>query len=111
MEAEYFYKRKFSVVNGMHTVLAFMTLRQYQPDAIECNDFTLMSYESASDPLKKEIWAWVTVRCLILLDKYGVDTLKGAHGVETEKEVFDCLLDYGRQTMARFSSIVDSTSR
>ncbi|CAM9893837.1 unnamed protein product, partial [Choristocarpus tenellus] len=34
-----------------------------------------------------------------------------AHGVETEEEVFECLLAYARQTLNRFSSIVDSTSR
>lgn len=30
-EASYFYKRKFSIVNGMHTVLGFMTLREKAP--------------------------------------------------------------------------------
>lgn len=30
-EAKYFYKRKFSIVNGMHTVLGFMTLREKAP--------------------------------------------------------------------------------
>lgn len=36
---------------------------------------------------------------------------QSAHGVETEKEVFDELLSYGRQALDRFSSIVDTTSR
>ncbi|CAN0232830.1 unnamed protein product, partial [Ectocarpus fasciculatus] len=34
-EASYFYKRKFSVVNGMHTVLGFMTLREKAPGVRE----------------------------------------------------------------------------
>ncbi len=34
-----------------------------------------------------------------------------AHKVDTEEEVFDILLNYGRQTLDRFSSVVDSTSR
>ena len=34
-----------------------------------------------------------------------------AHDVSTEEEVFDILLNYGRQTLDRFSSVVDSTSR
>lgn len=39
------------------------------------------------------------------------DNRQSAHGVETEKEVFDELLNYGRQALDRFSSIVDTTSR
>ncbi|CAM9778326.1 unnamed protein product, partial [Ectocarpus sp. 12 AP-2014] len=34
-EASYFYKRKFSIVNGMHTVLGFMTLREKAPGVRE----------------------------------------------------------------------------
>ncbi|CAN0300437.1 unnamed protein product, partial [Hapterophycus canaliculatus] len=34
-----------------------------------------------------------------------------AHNVDSEEAVFDILLDYGRQTLDRFSSVVDSTSR
>ena len=37
--------------------------------------------------------------------------MQSAHGVETEEEVFDVLLAYGRQALDRFSSVVDSTSR
>lgn len=39
------------------------------------------------------------------------DYRQSAHGVETEKEAFDELLNYGRQALDRFSSIVDTTSR
>lgn len=44
-ESKYFYKRKFSIVNGMHTVLAFMTLREKAPgvgprlDCANCDAF------------------------------------------------------------------------
>lgn len=37
--------------------------------------------------------------------------MQSAHDVETEEEVFDVLLNYGRQALDRFSSVVDSTSR
>eukprot|EP00903_Cladosiphon_okamuranus_P006828 g6653.t1 len=110
-EASYFYKRKFSIVNGMHTVLGFMTLREKAPGARELKEHDLLAYSTASPEIRAELWAWVVVRCLDLLDCYGVELIKKAHGVETEEEVFDVLLNYGRQTLDRFSSVVDSTSR
>nr|AWU67499.1 mannitol-1-phosphate dehydrogenase 2 [Saccharina japonica] len=110
-EASYFYKRKFSVVNGMHTVLGFMTLREKAPGAKELREHDLLAYDTASPEIRAELWAWVVVRCLALLDEFGVDMLKSAHDLETEEEVFDVLLDYGGQALDRFSSVVDSTSR
>ncbi|CAM9329247.1 unnamed protein product, partial [Pylaiella littoralis] len=110
-EASYFYKRKFSIVNGMHTVLGFMTLREKAPGAKELQDFDLLAYNTASPEIQAELWAWVVVRCMDLLDRYGVDVIMKAHSVDTEEAVFDILLNYGRQTLDRFSSVVDSTSR
>ncbi|CAN0010232.1 unnamed protein product [Ascophyllum nodosum] len=110
-EASYFYKRKFSVVNGMHTVLGFMTLREKAPGAKELREHELLSYETSTPEIQAELWAWVVVRCLALLTEYGIDMLKRAHAVETEEEVFEELLSYGKQALTRFSSIVDTTSR
>ncbi|CAM9804484.1 unnamed protein product, partial [Hapterophycus canaliculatus] len=74
-EASYFYKRKFSVVNGMHTVLGFMTLREKAPGARELREHDLIAYSTASPEIQAELWAWVVVRCLDLLDRFGVEML------------------------------------
>mmetsp|Transcript_2538 Transcript_2538/g.3451 ORF Transcript_2538/g.3451 Transcript_2538/m.3451 type:complete len:475 (+) Transcript_2538:57-1481(+) len=108
LESHYFYDRKVSLVNGMHTCLAFMTLRE---KGQTWGDHELVTYETVSDKLKEELRAWAAIRCLMLLEEHGVNVLKAAHKVETEDEVIDGLLDYSWECLNRFSSITDTTAR
>lgn len=110
-EAKYFYKRKFSMVNGMHTVLGFMTLREKTPGARECTEQELLTYATAREELRTEMRIWCAIRCLALIDEFGLDLLKKVHHKETEEDVFDTLLSYGQQALDRFSSITDTTTR
>lgn len=54
-EASYFYKRKFSIVNGMHTVLGFMTLREKAP-GVSRAELRLSGF--VSEPVFRAILSW-----------------------------------------------------
>ncbi|CAM9847581.1 unnamed protein product [Chrysoparadoxa australica] len=119
-EAEYFYVRKVSIVNGMHTTLAFLTLCECSSNAAAeageskgapCADLSLITDSTASPEIKAEIWAWVICRCAMLLEKFGNNLLMEAHGFSTEEEVFDELFSYARTTLERFNRMSDTTSR
>lgn len=44
--------------------------------ARQLRDFELLAYNTASPQIQSEMWAWVVVRCLALLDEFGVEMLK-----------------------------------
>lgn len=117
-QAEYFYRRKFLLVNGSHTTLAFLTLclRQPSPKATaetytEPGDHELINWDNCGEEQHREIWAWAVARLLILLFEFDTDVLLEAHGVATEDELCDALLDYAKEVLGRFSSTTDMTSR
>ena len=46
-EAEYLCERKLSLVNGMHTVLAFLTLRElFVPNQARGAEYVLLKYDA-----------------------------------------------------------------
>jgi hypothetical protein len=101
----------------MHSVLAFLTLRENDAKGDEDeNDqkFTLIKpTKTDNKELKKEIDAWVALRCVQLLDEFGVETIAKAVNVDTSDEtaVFKSLLDWGNEALDRFSSLDDYTDR
>jgi hypothetical protein len=111
LEAEYYYSRKVSLVNGMHTVLAFLSLKEKARESSGCKDVELITYETAPAALKLDIYLWMACRLLMILDQFGVEMLMKTHNVESEAELFDILIDYGRTSLDRFSSVKDTTSR
>jgi len=126
-EADYLSERKFSMVNGMHTVLAFMTLCQDyrlpgapQPEknspapAIPADkqEYVLLKYSKMPREQQLMCEAWVTLRAAQLLSTYGADSLMAWHGARTREEAWDVLLEYGEQVLeARFSQVDDVVSR
>jgi hypothetical protein len=119
-QADYFYRRKFLLVNGSHTTLAFITLNARQPAAsgnaaaeayTAPGDHELIHWANCDEFVHQEIWAWAVARLLILLSEFPTDVLLDAHGVTTEDELCDALLGYARETLGRFSSTKDMTSR
>ncbi|CAN0577957.1 unnamed protein product, partial [Laminaria digitata] len=44
--------------------------------AKELREHDLLAYDTASPEIRAELWAWVVVRCLALLEEFGVDMLK-----------------------------------
>ncbi|KAG5178722.1 hypothetical protein JKP88DRAFT_247989 [Tribonema minus] len=124
-EAKYFYDRKFlSPHQHVHAhdlnvsvVQAFMTLRQHGT-----GNHKLETYGSADAALRAQMWAWASVRCLMLLQEYGLETVKVIHGVMHEVVscklalvdahlALDALLTFAWQTLGRFSGVDDTTGR
>ncbi len=44
--------------------------------AKELREHDLLAYDTASPEIQAELWAWVVVRCLDLLNQFGVEMLK-----------------------------------
>lgn len=127
-QAEYFTQRKFLLVNGSHTTLAFLTLCLRQPLAATAagdaegqkkqrhaytppGDHELINWANCGEELHKEIWAWAVARLLILLTAFPTTVLMEAHDVTTEDALCDVLLAYSRETLTRFASTKDTTAR
>jgi len=114
LEAAYLSERKLSLVNGMHTVLAFMTLRaQYEPPvAGEQREYILLKYDEMSRQDQRMCEAWRTARAAQLIQKYGSDKLMGWHEVGSREEAWDVLLEFADYVLSgRFSQVDDVVSR
>jgi len=101
-EANYLCRRKFLLVNGTHTTLAFMTLCMRQPGSSnEPGDWPLIDWDvkTCGEQYHKEIWAWAVARLLILLWEHEQDVLMHAHNVDTDEELCDVLLNYSTTTL------------
>jgi len=110
-EANFFYERKLFLVNGMHTTLAFMTLRKEQPTGSNPEDHTLLTLASADEVLQEEIWAWAVARCGMLILRHGMDLLHRIYDSEDHEIVYENLLEFARTALDRFSGVEDKTAR
>jgi len=104
-EAEYLSERKFSLVNGMHTVLAFMTLRaEFVDDGNSSREYVLRKYTKMARDEQRMCEAWRSARAAQLLEKYGEDALMTWHGVDSREGAWEVLLGYADEVLeARFS--------
>eukprot|EP00620_Florenciella_sp_RCC1587_P020246 CAMPEP_0182559622 /NCGR_PEP_ID=MMETSP1324-20130603/2673_1 /TAXON_ID=236786 /ORGANISM="Florenciella sp., Strain RCC1587" /LENGTH=690 /DNA_ID=CAMNT_0024771903 /DNA_START=68 /DNA_END=2140 /DNA_ORIENTATION=+ len=125
-QADYLCRRKLLMVNGMHTVLAFMTLckagnasggtRGALPlteDKLQspASDLVLTTLKTASKTEADVIWHWAVARCLLLLFEYDLDVMKDVHDCEHDSELCTVLLKYAKQTVERFSTARDTCGR
>lgn len=63
-QANYYCRRKFLMVNGTHTTLAFMTLcLRHAAAESEPGDFPLIDWDpkNCGEDYYHEIWAWVSL--------------------------------------------------
>jgi hypothetical protein len=74
-EAEYFSERKLSLVNGMHTVLAFMTLDKQWRGNDGGKEYVLLKYERMHRSNQRVCEAWRTARVAALLHEFGASNL------------------------------------
>ncbi|CAM9924879.1 unnamed protein product [Phaeothamnion confervicola] len=109
-EAHYFTRRKITMVNGMHTTLAFMTLCK-EEQGNDAGSHVLMTFGGANAGERAMIWHWAVARLLLVLWEHDLDTIKHAHGIERNEEVCKILLDYAKDTLNRFDTIHDTTDR
>lgn len=59
----------FSVLVGLSSK------KKHTQQARELKEHDLLAYNTASPEIRAELWAWVVVRCLDLLDRFGVETI------------------------------------
>lgn len=139
--AHYLCQRKIGLVNGMHTTLAFLTACDKAQELLEAvkeaskprRDATGSQRGSdapSADPLlgalrqvpllketdmgsqeKRVMWAWLAARCLHVLWEHDKEVIKRAHHIQTDEEVVEMLLSYGKKTLARFSTVDDTAGR
>jgi len=111
-EAEYLSERKFSLVNGMHTVVAFMTLQDNWVEDDGGREYVLLKYTKMRRASQRMCEAWRTARAAQLIDKFGLASLMEWHGKETAEGAWEVLLTYGDDVLeARFSMTDDVVSR
>lgn len=116
--AEYLFIQKKRLVNSMHTVLAFSTLVEYDANNtslfhwdIALPHLPLLNYEKADPAMKDLVWAWAVAQILVLMKEMGVDLMTEAHSADTDDELAEQMLGVARQTLERFSSVEDTTTR
>jgi len=109
-ETSYLCRRKFMMVNGMHTTLAFMTLCMRE-EGNTPGTHVLLNYAEETKEVRARVWAWATGRLLMLAWEHDLEIMADAHGVEGERALCGVLLDYARVTLRRFSGVSDTTTR
>jgi len=111
-EAEYLSERKFSLVNGMHTVLAFMTLEALFEEGDSGREYMLLKYCKVPRAQQLLCEAWRAARAAQLLEKYGSAALMKWHGVGSREEAWEVLLAHADHVLEeRFSLTDDVVSR
>ena len=112
-EAEYLCERKLSLVNGMHTVLAFMTLNAlFSPAHAEGKEHVLLKYSGMRRDAQRTCEAWRAARVARLLEDFGTENIMRWHGLTSREEVWELLLAHADHTLEeRFSRVDDLVSR
>ena len=96
--------RKLQLVNGMHTTLAFATMRLHGAD--EPGSLAL-GRPSELDGV--ELRRWSLARCAGLIAAHGVPAVMDAFDASSEAEAFAALEAYARQALQRFDDAPDDT--
>eukprot|EP00922_Rhytidocystis_sp_ex-Travisia-forbesii_P069223 GHVS01103277.1.p1 GENE.GHVS01103277.1~~GHVS01103277.1.p1 ORF type:complete len:658 (+),score=115.58 GHVS01103277.1:149-2122(+) len=109
-QANYLSQRKFLLVNGLHTTLAFMTLCAKNSTG-PLGDYELITTKTATPEERREMWVWAAARCLLLLWEHDSNVIMTAHGISTDVELVSCVLEYAKTTLGRFASVTDTTGR
>ena len=107
--AAFLSKRKASLVNGMHTVLSFLTLQEVGPDG----DATLLKYSDMRRSNQRLVEAWRTVRVAELLEEFGADKVNAwGPGPGPPVQAWCALLDFADEVLVeRFSKVDDRVKR
>lgn len=105
----YMSERKLLLVNGMHTTLAFVTMREAGLE--EPAELILDKYPAMGPHLQREVWLWALSRIAILIHNHGLDTIMEVHGLKSEAEVYAELVNYAEIALARFASADDAVAR
>lgn len=116
--ADYLSERKFSLVNGMHTVVAFLTL-DYSYDGAPfvktsegTREYVLIKYSKMRRAEQRKVEAWRTARIARLIEQFGIEAIMRWEGVDSQEEVWNSLLAFADEVLVdRFSALDDLVSR
>lgn len=123
--ADYFSNRKILLVNGLHTVIAFMTLcaKEVPPPkgtAYVLGDVSLLSATEMTAAQKLMLKIWMVGRTLLVFFEHDMDVIMEAHGLknsisEADNKLIDKaigeVLEYAETAAQRISTVPDSTKR
>jgi hypothetical protein len=111
--ADYLSERKFSLVNGMHTVVAFLTLDyMYNPVDPGGREYVLIKYAKMRRAEQRKVEAWRTARIARLIEQFGIESIMRWEGADNVVEVWNSLLAFGDEVLTeRFSAVDDLVSR
>lgn len=114
-QVAYFAQRKFLLVNGGHTTLAFLTMLRAKQDGINFTppgDLDLLSWENMTEHEKATLWCFSICRCLQLIWQFDSEVLLDAHdGAHSDEDLLDELLEYAQSALRRFCAVKDTTKR
>ena len=108
--ADYLSERKFHLVNGMHTVMAFETLDAFYEGGDR--EYVLLKYASMRRKFQRRVEAWRYAKIAGLLDAFGVENIMAWEGADSEQDAWEALLRFSDEVLVdRFSAIDDLVSR
>lgn len=81
------------------------------PLLIALRQVPLLKEDKMDTKDKRMMWAWLAARCLHVLWEHDKEVIKRAHELKTDEEVVQMLLNYGKKTLARFSTVDDTAGR
>ena len=98
--ADYLSERKFSLVNGMHTVVAFLTLDyMYNPVDPGGREYVLIKYSKMRRAEQRKVEAWRTARIARLIEQFGIESIMRWEGADNVVEVWNSLLAFGDEVL------------
>ncbi|KNC77897.1 hypothetical protein SARC_09654 [Sphaeroforma arctica JP610] len=119
---EYLFKRKWYLVNGTHTTLAFLTVRNKEGDdhkGLPDGDHPLITYEKSTAQQRKVIDHWCVARAVMLFEEHTIDAI--CDGLYTMKEisekrvpegeVFNRTINYYHKVLQRMGAVDDMSQR
>eukprot|EP00388_Colpodella_angusta_P005609 GDKJ01017242.1.p1 GENE.GDKJ01017242.1~~GDKJ01017242.1.p1 ORF type:complete len:697 (+),score=133.97 GDKJ01017242.1:1-2091(+) len=125
--AKYFANRKILMVNGLHTVIAFMSLVKKDKERIlkeremkkkhstsfsyTIGDIPLLLDDEMSDKEKRMFYCWMVGRVLLVFFEHDLNVIMNAHNVKATPEAVQQVLDYAHIAATRISTTPDSVKR
>lgn len=116
--AEFLLYKKLSLVNGLHTIIAFFTLIQelkdnnFNKSLIKLpGNYPLSRFSSLDIKDKKIILSWIILKCYILYHKYSIKLLKLYFKTDKANCIIYNLVEYAFCSIDRFENTTDTTKR
>ena len=113
-EQDFFYKRKFYIVNGIHMIMAIFSYGYLLKKAILFEDwpeYALSVLVDAFDQKRSKILSFISLQSLRLICETPEATLREIFPDSNINQIFNELCRYGASVLARVERIPDKVSR